>query len=163
MLSSLHTSAIELDAVATSPAFVPGSSSRDDFEPLLFRSHSTTLRHALEHSTREHSLSGLAGRWLFSLLPTQIQHQSVFIMARLRSSKASHLLSKLATDSEPGLTSAQLMLTNEDLKPVEPERRQWGPWNFVGEDDYIIDTWLYWSTNTRQDSGLPILSTSTPG
>ena len=24
------------------------------------------------------------------------------------------------------------MLANEDLKPVEPERRQWGAWNFVG-------------------------------
>ena len=39
---------------------------------------------------------------------------------------------KVAVESEPGLTSAQLMLTNHDLKPVEPERRQWGPWNFVG-------------------------------
>jgi hypothetical protein len=39
---------------------------------------------------------------------------------------------KLAVESEPGLTNAQLMLTNHDLKPVEPERRQWGPWNFVG-------------------------------
>jgi nucleobase:cation symporter-1, NCS1 family len=39
---------------------------------------------------------------------------------------------KFAVESEPGLTNAQLMLTNHDLKPVEPERRQWGPWNFVG-------------------------------
>lgn len=39
---------------------------------------------------------------------------------------------KLAVESEPGLTNAQLMLTNHDLKPVEHERRQWGPWNFVG-------------------------------
>ena len=23
------------------------------------------------------------------------------------------------------------MLTNEDLKPVEAERRQWGAWNYV--------------------------------
>ena len=37
-----------------------------------------------------------------------------------------------AVKHEPGLTSAQLMLANEDLKPVEPERRQWGAWNFVG-------------------------------
>lgn len=42
------------------------------------------------------------------------------------------LARKLAVESEPGLTNAQLMLTNHDLKPVEPERRQWGPWNFVG-------------------------------
>lgn len=32
---------------------------------------------------------------------------------------------------EPGLTNAQLMLANEDLKPVEPARRTWGSWNFV--------------------------------
>jgi len=54
-------------------------------------------------------------------------------MSRFRGSNASRLLGKLETESEPGLTNAQLMLTNHDLKPVEPERRQWGPWNFVGK------------------------------
>ncbi|KAF7503674.1 hypothetical protein GJ744_003403 [Endocarpon pusillum] len=52
---------------------------------------------------------------------------------------------KLAVESEPGLTNAQLMLTNHDLKPVEPERRQWGPWNFVGfwvADSFNINTWM---------------------
>ncbi|KAK3312360.1 uracil permease-like protein [Apodospora peruviana] len=52
---------------------------------------------------------------------------------------------KLAVDSEPGLTNAQLMLTNFDLKPVEPARRQWGPWNFVGfwvADSFNINTWM---------------------
>ncbi|KAL2292694.1 hypothetical protein FJTKL_07787 [Diaporthe vaccinii] len=52
---------------------------------------------------------------------------------------------KLAVDNEPGLTTAQLMLTNLDLKPVEPERRQWGPWNFVGfwiADSFNINTWM---------------------
>jgi NCS1 family nucleobase:cation symporter-1 len=39
---------------------------------------------------------------------------------------------KLAVESEPGLSTAQLMLTNHDLKPVELARRQWGAWNFVG-------------------------------
>jgi NCS1 family nucleobase:cation symporter-1 len=83
-------------------------------------------------------------------------------MERLRGSKYEHYAAKLAVSSEPGLTNAQLMLTNDDLKPgessftvpcfgrssistfsietngyffcltVEPERRQWGPWNFVG-------------------------------
>jgi NCS1 family nucleobase:cation symporter-1 len=36
-------------------------------------------------------------------------------------------------------------LTNHDLKPVEPERRQWGPWNFVGfwiADSFNINTWM---------------------
>ncbi|KAF6820939.1 uridine permease [Colletotrichum plurivorum] len=55
---------------------------------------------------------------------------------------------KLAVESEPGLTAAQLMLTNYDLKPcsrVEPERRQWGPWNFVGfwiADSFNVNTWM---------------------
>ncbi|KAK4125861.1 hypothetical protein N657DRAFT_281034 [Parathielavia appendiculata] len=38
-----------------------------------------------------------------------------------------------------------LQLTNHDLKPVEPERRQWGPWNFVGfwiADSFNINTWM---------------------
>lgn len=64
-------------------------------------------------------------------------------------SKFRRFADKVAVKSEPGLTSAQLMLTNFDLKPgkeswdtwnfswltrslVEPERRQWGAWNFVG-------------------------------
>jgi nucleobase:cation symporter-1, NCS1 family len=36
-------------------------------------------------------------------------------------------------------------LTNHDLKPVEKERRQWGPWNFVGfwiADSFNINTWM---------------------
>lgn len=52
---------------------------------------------------------------------------------------------RLAVESEPGLTSTQLMLTNHDLKPVEKERRQWGAWNFVGfwiADSFNINTWM---------------------
>lgn len=52
---------------------------------------------------------------------------------------------KLAVDHEPGLTTAQLMLTNHDLKPVEPARRQWKAWNFVGfwiADSFNINTWM---------------------
>jgi NCS1 family nucleobase:cation symporter-1 len=69
-------------------------------------------------------------------------------MERVKKSKAAHWANKLAVESEPNLTTAQLMLFNHDLKPVrspfiyismlanhsqvEPERRQWGAWNFVG-------------------------------
>ncbi|KAF5026884.1 hypothetical protein F66182_914 [Fusarium sp. NRRL 66182] len=52
---------------------------------------------------------------------------------------------KAAVRAEPGLTSTQLMLTNHDLKPVEKERREWGPWNFVGfwvADSFNINTWM---------------------
>ncbi|KAH8698465.1 putative uridine permease Fui1 [Talaromyces proteolyticus] len=58
---------------------------------------------------------------------------------------ASHYLDKLAVSSEPGLTNAQLMLTNDDLRPVEPERRKWGSWNFVAfwvADSANINTWM---------------------
>ena len=40
-------------------------------------------------------------------------------------------MDKLAVKTEPGMTNTQLMLINFDLKPVEPERRQWGSYNFV--------------------------------
>lgn len=53
-------------------------------------------------------------------------------MEKLKNSKIGYWSNKLAVESEDGLTTAQLMLFNHDLKPVEPERRQWGAWNFVG-------------------------------
>jgi len=66
-------------------------------------------------------------------------------MEKTHESKFRYYARKLAVESEPGLTNAQLMLTNHDLKPVEPERRQWGPWNFVGfwiADSFNINTWM---------------------
>ncbi|KAK4449949.1 permease for cytosine/purines, uracil, thiamine, allantoin-domain-containing protein [Podospora aff. communis PSN243] len=63
----------------------------------------------------------------------------------LKKRTISRVAEKLAVDAEPGLTTAQLMLTNHDLKPVEPERRQWGPWNFVAfwiADSFNINTWM---------------------
>ncbi|WYZ45873.1 hypothetical protein EsH8_IX_000098 [Colletotrichum jinshuiense] len=65
--------------------------------------------------------------------------------AKASSSKWRYWADRLAVESEPGLTSAQLMLTNYDLKPVEPERRQWGPWNFVAfwvADSFNVNTWM---------------------
>ncbi|KAL2875745.1 uracil permease [Colletotrichum sp. CLE4] len=64
---------------------------------------------------------------------------------KAHSSRLGYLANKIAVKSEPGLTSAQLMLTNYDLKPVEPERRQWGPWNFVAfwvADSFNVNTWM---------------------
>lgn len=68
-----------------------------------------------------------------------------FIMEKVKSTKFAHFVDKLAVESEPGLTNAQLMLNNHDLKPVEPQRRQWGAWNFVGfwiADSFNINTWM---------------------
>ncbi|KAI5919483.1 permease for cytosine/purines, uracil, thiamine, allantoin-domain-containing protein [Camillea tinctor] len=70
-------------------------------------------------------------------------------MERLYDSKLNMWANKLAVDNEEGLSTAQLMLTNYDLKPVEHERRQWGAWNFVGfwiADSFNINTWMISST-----------------
>ncbi|KIX92337.1 uncharacterized protein Z520_11945 [Fonsecaea multimorphosa CBS 102226] len=70
-------------------------------------------------------------------------------MPRFHKSTAARLLSMLQTESEPGLTNAQLMLTNHDLKPVEPQRRQWTAWSFVAfwiADSFNINTWMIAST-----------------
>lgn len=87
-------------------------------------------------------------------LPHEIEHRIFhssdephffdFIMEKVKSTKFAHFVNKLAVESEPGLTNSQLMLNNHDLKPVEPERRQWGPWNFVGfwvADSFNIVSW----------------------
>lgn len=42
----------------------------------------------------------------------------------------SRFVDKIAVESEPGLSGKQLLLTNEDLKPVEPARREWRGRNF---------------------------------
>jgi NCS1 family nucleobase:cation symporter-1 len=39
-------------------------------------------------------------------------------MERIKRSKVAHWSNKLAVESEPNLTTAQLMLFNHDLKPV---------------------------------------------
>lgn len=76
----------------------------------------------------------------------------ILTMARLRDTKFSRVLDKLAVESEPGLSTPQLMLTNEDLKPVEPERRQWSSRNFVAfwiADSFNINTWMISSANVE--------------
>ncbi|KAB8290764.1 hypothetical protein EYC80_008401 [Monilinia laxa] len=80
-----------------------------------------------------------------------------FIMEKVKNTKISYWSERLAVESEPGLTNAQLMLNNHDLKPVEPERRQWGAWNFVGfwiADSFNINTWMISSSMIVAPSGL---------
>ncbi|KAJ8131656.1 hypothetical protein O1611_g1967 [Lasiodiplodia mahajangana] len=71
-------------------------------------------------------------------------------MQRLHTSRAKSWVDRLTVNHEEGLSTAQLMLTNDDLKPVEPARRQWGPWNYVGfwvADSFNINTWMISSTS----------------
>jgi len=66
-------------------------------------------------------------------------------MTTIYGSKAKYYIDKLAVPSEPGLTNAELMLVNYDLRPVEPERRKWGAFNFVAfwiSDSFNINTWM---------------------
>lgn len=67
-----------------------------------------------------------------SLLGTHRDPSLASVMEKVKTSKLAYYLDKIAVQSEPGLTSTQLLLTNHDLKPVEKERRQWRSWNFVG-------------------------------
>ncbi|KAI8805681.1 uracil permease-like protein [Cladochytrium replicatum] len=51
---------------------------------------------------------------------------------------------KLEVDHPPGLSAPELMLQNDDLKPVEPSRRTWRAYNFVGfwiSDGFNLTTW----------------------
>jgi hypothetical protein len=83
--------------------------------------------------------SGSSGVFKSPVATSSIYHSaeetSLFnfaFMEKVKNSKVAHYANKFACETEPGLTSTQLMLYNHDLKPVEPERRQWGAWNFVG-------------------------------
>ncbi|THY20423.1 uracil permease [Aureobasidium pullulans] len=69
-----------------------------------------------------------------------------------RDSKVSRALKALEVRHEPGLTDVQLMLNNDDLKPVEKERRQWGAWHFVAfwmADSFNINTWMISSASVQ--------------
>ncbi|KAL1303022.1 hypothetical protein AAFC00_003335 [Neodothiora populina] len=76
-------------------------------------------------------------------------------MSRFRGLKS--VAEKLEVESEPGLSSKELFLTNHDLKPVEPERRQWKAFNFVGfwiADSFNINTWMIAASSLDPSVGL---------
>ncbi len=103
----------------------------------------------------------------FPLLPSSASTRQSFasvVMEKVKSSKFAYWADKIAVESEPGLTNAQvklspricaddtdvgsdlqLFLANFDLKPVEPARRQWRSRNFVAfwiADSFNINTWM---------------------
>ncbi|KAK7951433.1 uncharacterized protein PG986_007161 [Apiospora aurea] len=72
-------------------------------------------------------------------------------MQTLHPTRLARWADKLAVDNEDGLSTAQLMASHraffvlEHTQCVEPERRQWGAWNFVGfwiADSFNINTWM---------------------
>lgn len=55
------------------------------------------------------------------------------------------LIRLIEVQHEPGLTYTQLFLSNEDLSPVPPEKRQWKHFNFVAfwiADSFNVNTWM---------------------
>ena len=69
---------------------------------------STTTTFALRHQSHpRHILFSSESRRAYCLN----------IMEKVKKSKVAYYIDKLAVTSEPGLTNAQLMLTNFDLKP----------------------------------------------
>lgn len=59
--------------------------------------------------------------------------------------KARRLIEKLEVPHEPGLTYSQVFLSNEDLLPVEVDKRQWSAFNFLAfwiADSFNVNTWM---------------------
>jgi hypothetical protein len=105
-------------------------------EPLIASSSSSSPRpsRTLHDRHRYHSSGSVRNSTHFSRSYHSQDEDSCLdiIMEKIKYSKVARFIDKFAVESEPGLTNTQLMLTNHDLKPVEPERREWGAWNFVG-------------------------------
>jgi NCS1 family nucleobase:cation symporter-1 len=114
------------------------SSSRDEESaPLLLSSPSPKFQRARRHSPQ--TIDNSFDIPPVNLLPTRDQHSNVsyhssdesyffdHIMEKVKSTKLAYWANKLAVESEPGLTNAQLMLNNDDLKPG---KRDIGGWCF---------------------------------
>jgi cytosine/uracil/thiamine/allantoin permease len=85
----------------------------------------------------------------FSLALTHDNHVFTAVKNCQSSAKASPPRQPLTivqeVEHDHGLSNQELFLTNHDLKIVEPERRQWSAFNFVGfwiADSFNINTWM---------------------
>lgn len=100
----------------------PSKSSLDRESSPLLAGPSISIH---DTTTRRHSSESLAKFFDTeqNLYSRPIQHSSDeayfldLIMEKVKSTKFAHFVDKLAVESEPGLTNAQLMLNNHDLKP----------------------------------------------
>lgn len=125
-LATVDADQQECEPLIASPSS-PSSSPRST-TPCIVR-HST-------HSISANQTRAESSRQILPRAPSVTDNEELncckFTMGKWKNSKFGYYADKLAVEAEPGLTTTQLMLTNLDLKPVEPERRQWGAWNFVG-------------------------------
>ena len=90
-------------------------------EPLLRRDPDNPTTPPVKRSLRDLSQrSGSSNSHISSrhhYQPGKNSNHIAAIMEKIRESKVARIANKLAVTSEPGLTNAQLMLTNFDLKP----------------------------------------------
>ena len=97
-------------------------------EPLLHRDPDSPTPPPLKRSLRDlGQRSGASNSDTGSQHNYQTSRNSsriAAIMEKIRESKVARIANKLAVSSEPGLTNAQLMLTNFDLKPGSCRQRE---------------------------------------
>jgi hypothetical protein len=100
----------------------------EEEEPLIYRdpsSHTPPRRRGLDSTGQRLDPSVPRQRtisWRENPQYGSVGHL-IAIMEKVKDSKVARIVDKLAVSSEPGLTNAQLMLTNYDLKPGL------SPWN----------------------------------
>lgn len=95
-------------------------SNEEEHEPLISGPSTPRARKARRHSTRTldstfESINGNA-----ELIIHHSSDESTFfdfVMEKMRRTKVAYWADRMAVESEPGLTNAQLMLHNHDLKP----------------------------------------------
>ena len=94
-----------LPAASSSQELQPTEHTCDEEDEPLLRDPSSRTRLGFE----KHKRASVSGR--------QCRSRNRSAMEKINDSKVGVFLKKLEVDAEPGLTNAQLMLTNHDLKP----------------------------------------------
>lgn len=94
-----------------------GASNEDEYEPLL--SGPSTPRKARRHNTLDSAFGGASVNSEHVIIHHSSDEPNFFnfIMEKVRGTKVAYWADRVAVESEPGLTNAQLMLHNHDLKP----------------------------------------------
>jgi hypothetical protein len=99
--------------------FSSSSIADEENAPLLSGPSTGRTRITKRHSTRalfSEDFDRSRGRYS-QYHSSDESHFFNFLMEKVKETRLAHWVDKLAVESEPGLTNAQLMLNNHDLKP----------------------------------------------